>query len=101
MGRSEEEDESMMKQHARESCEDESMMKQHVISYKSSHFKTTACTRVLCWLSAGPWRLALGGRTWIVDRVECDLTWPMRVPFTLFAFALVRLALVRAVAFNI
>ena len=71
MGRSEE-DESMMKQHARESCEDESMMKQHVITYKSSHFKTTARTRVLCWLSAGLWRLALGGRTWIVDRVEYE-----------------------------
>ena len=56
---------------------------------------------MLCWLSAGPWRLALGGRTWIVDRVECDLTRvAMRVPFSLFAFALVRLALVRAVAFN-
>ena len=63
MGHSEEEDESMMKQHARESCEDESMMKQHVISYQLSHFKTTARTRVLCWLSAGPWRLALGGRS--------------------------------------
>ena len=36
-----------------------------------------------------------------MDRVECDLTRvAMRVPFSLFAFALVRLALVRAVAFN-
>ena len=51
-----------------------------------------------CWpVAAGAWR----AQPWIVDRVECDLTWPMRVPFTLFAFALVRLALVRAVAFNI
>ena len=39
VGRSEEEDDSMMKQHA---------------------------LRVPCWLSAGPWRLARGGRTWIV-----------------------------------
>ena len=29
------------------------MMKQHAL-------------RVPCWLSAGPWRLARGGRTWIV-----------------------------------
>ena len=59
VGRSEEEDESMMKQHARESCEDESMMKQHVIQVKSFQDNSMHEGAVLakCWpVAAGAWR---------------------------------------------
>jgi hypothetical protein len=99
VGRSEEEDESMMKQHARESCEDESMMKQHVIQVKSFQDNSMHEGAVLakCWpVAAGAWRAHVDRGP---SRMRFDMA--MRVPFTLFAFALVRLALVRAVAFNI
>jgi hypothetical protein len=88
----------MMKQHARESCEDESMMKQHVIQVKSFQDNSMHEGAVLakCWpVAAGAWRAH-------VDRGPSRMRFDMAkcVPSSLFAFALGRLALVRAVAFN-